>query len=34
MGLFDAAEELAKDYSRELSGKRWQSYLSRPNSEI
>ncbi len=27
MGLFDAAEELAKDYSRELSGKRWQSYL-------
>ena len=27
MSLFDAAAELAKDYSRELSGKRWQSYL-------
>lgn len=27
MSLFDAAAELAKDYSRELTGKRWQSYL-------
>lgn len=27
MSLFDTATELAKDYSRELSGKRWQSYL-------
>ncbi len=27
MSLFDTAAELSKDYSRELSGKRWQSYL-------